>query len=279
VAVRRSPEAVRAIHSFPKIRTLAAGRKDLPRQEQQGGESMRQSIFITILLVASFVVAFVIFQFFLPDFIRDGGPLVVALIAITIMQVTFIIERALTLNKAKGKGSMLRFSAAVVGRVRDKDIDGALALCDAQAGSCAHILRAGLERFRAVSSDQSMSEDRKVAEIQEAFDAATSLEIPLLERNLIALSTIASIATMVGLLGTVIGMIRSFKAMGRTGAPDAIQLAIGISEALINTAGGLFAAIAGIVAYNYFVNKVDGFSYDIEETIHHVVQLLTGRKQ
>jgi biopolymer transport protein ExbB len=74
-------------------------------------------------------------------------------------------------------------------------------------------------------------------------------------------------------------MIRCFKAVARTGAPDAIQLAVGISEALINTAGGLFAAIAGIVAYNFYVNQVDGLSYDIEETTHHVVQLLTGRKQ
>jgi biopolymer transport protein ExbB len=240
---------------------------------------MRPSIFITILLIASFGVATVIFLYLLPDFIRQGGPLVVALIAITIMQVTFIVERLLTLNKAKGKGPMLKFSADVISRVRARDIDGALALCDAQAGSCAHILRTGLERYRSVNDDQSMSEDRKTAEIQEAFESATGLEIPLLERNLIALSTIASIATMIGLLGTVIGMIRAFKAMAYTGAPDALQLATGISEALINTAGGLFAAIAGIVAYNYFVSRVDGFSYDIEETTHHVVQLLTGRKQ
>ena len=88
------------------------------------------------------------------------------------------------------------------------------------------------------------------------------LETPLLEKNLIALSTIASIATMVGLLGTVVGMIRSFKAMAATGgAPDAIGLATGISEALINTAGGLIVGIAGIVAYNFYVNKVDNFTF------------------
>lgn len=240
---------------------------------------MRQSIFVTILLVASFSVGVIIYLFLLPDFIRQGGPLVVALIAITIMQVTFIVERLLTLSKAKGKGSMPRFSADVISRVRARDIDGALALCDAQSGSCAQILRTGLERYRTVNGDQAMTDDRKTAEIEDAFDAATGLEIPLLERNLIALSTIASIATMIGLLGTVIGMIRSFRAMANAGAPDAIQLAQGISEALINTAGGLFAAIAGIVAYNYFVSKVDSFTYDIEEVTHHVVQLLTGRKQ
>ncbi|MFA6107472.1 MAG: MotA/TolQ/ExbB proton channel family protein [Candidatus Latescibacterota bacterium] len=240
---------------------------------------MRQSTFITVLLVAAFGVSLAIYWYLLPDFIRDGGPLVVGLMVITIMQVTFIIERGLTLAKAKGRGSMARFAADLLNRVRERDVNGALALCDAQSGSCASIMRAGLERYRGVSNDASLSEDRKVAEIQEAFDSATGLEIPLLERNLIALSTLASIATLVGLLGTVIGMIRCFKAVARTGAPDAIQLAVGISEALINTAGGLFAAIAGIVAYNFFVNQVDGLSYDIEEATHHVVQILTGRKQ
>jgi biopolymer transport protein ExbB len=240
---------------------------------------MRQSTFITVLLVAAFGVSVAIYLYLLPDFIRDGGPLVVGLMVITIMQVTFIVERGLTLGKAKGKGSMARFAADLLHRVRERDVTGALALCDAQSGTCASIIRAGLERFRSVSGDAGLSEERKVAEIQEAFDSATGLELPLLERNLIALSTLASIATLVGLLGTVIGMIRCFKAVARTGAPDAIQLAVGISEALINTAGGLFAAIAGIVAYNFYVNQVDGLSYDIEETTHHVVQLLTGRKQ
>jgi biopolymer transport protein ExbB len=104
-----------------------------------------------------------------------------------------------------------------------------------------------------------------------AIDEANALEAPILERNLIALSTIASIATMVGLLGTTIGMIRSFRAMATTGAPDAIQLALGISEALINTAGGLFVAIATIVAYNFFVNKVDSLNYTIDEAAHEML--------
>ncbi len=117
-----------------------------------------------------------------------------------------------------------------------------------------------------------------MAEVQRAIDEAMMLEVPLLEKNLIALSTIASIATMVGLLGTVIGMIRAFQALARQGAPDAVNLSIGISEALVNTAGGLIAAIIGIVAYNYFVNKVDSFTYMIDEASFNVVQILSERK-
>jgi len=119
-----------------------------------------------------------------------------------------------------------------------------------------------------------------MAGVQHAIEEATALEMPILEKNLIAMSTIASIATMFGLLGTVIGMIRAFRALAQQGgAPDAIQLSIGISEALINTALGLFAAIVGIVAYTFFVNKVDNFTYMIDEASYDVVQTLTTRNK
>ena len=104
------------------------------------------------------------------------------------------------------------------------------------------------------------------------------LEVPMLERNLVSLSTIASIGTMVGLLGTVIGMIRSFNAMAVAGGqPDAIQLSRGISEALINTAGGLVAGIGGIVSYNFFVTKIDNFTYMIDEASYAIIQSLASK--
>ncbi len=74
------------------------------------------------------------------------------------------------------------------------------------------------------------------------------------------------------------GMIRSFEAMARSGAPDAVQLALGISEALINTAGGLVSGIGGIVAYNFFTTKIDNFTYMIDEASYSIVQSLVSRK-
>jgi biopolymer transport protein ExbB len=239
---------------------------------------MRQSVFLTIIIIAALAVSLAIYQFLLPDDIRKGGPLVVGLMMISIMLVTFIIERAITLRKAQGQGGSARFSVDLLDHVRQRRIPEAIALCQKQQGTLAAIVRTGLERCRQVQSDATMSDERRSAEIQRAFEAAAALELPLLERNLIAMSTIASIATMIGLLGTVLGMIRSFAAMAHAGAPDAIQLATGISEALINTAGGLMAAIVGVVAYNFYVNKVDAFNYDIEETTHAVVEILTGRE-
>ena len=73
-------------------------------------------------------------------------------------------------------------------------------------------------------------------------------------------------------------MIRAFQAMSHAGAPDAIQLSIGISEALVNTAGGLIAAITGIIAYNFFVNKVDNFTYMIDEATSSIIQILNSRR-
>jgi biopolymer transport protein ExbB len=92
----------------------------------------------------------------------------------------------------------------------------------------------------------------------------------------VALSTIASIGTMVGLLGTTVGMIRAFQALGQTGAVDAQKLSVGISEALINTALGLFVAIVGIVSFNVFTTKVDNFNYMMDEASYEAIQLLSA---
>jgi biopolymer transport protein ExbB len=116
------------------------------------------------------------------------------------------------------------------------------------------------------------------SEMQAAIQEAMMMEYPLLERNLSSISTIASIATLVGLLGTTLGMIRSFKALAKSGAPDAIALSLGISEALINTAGGLLVAICGIIAYNYFFNRIDNFTYQIDEAASYaMVQTLAEK--
>lgn len=237
---------------------------------------MKQSVFITIVMIVAFVAAYFIF-INLPKFIRDGGPLVISLIALLIMVVTFIFERIFSLRKAQGKGSLPVFLNKVQREINAGKIDEAIKLCDQQRGSCANIIRIGLERYQSLSGKSKEQED-VMKEVQTAIEQATMLEVPLLERNLVALSTIASIATMVGLLGTTIGMIRAFKAMANAGAPDAIQLALGISEALINTAGGLAAAIVGIVAYNFFTTKVDNFTYMIDEASYSIVQSLALKK-
>jgi len=239
---------------------------------------MKQSVFTTIVLVAAFVIGFVVYQL-LPEFIQKGGPLVIALIALIVMLTTFIFERIFSLRKAQGKGSITSFLKNVQQAINGGDIDGAISACDKQRGSCANIIRTGLERYRTLVEEGDVKGGKAVMEdVNHAIEEATMLEVPLLEKNLVVLSTIASISTMVGLLGTVIGMIRSFAALARAGAPDAVQLSIGISEALINTAGGIAGGIGGIVAYNFFVTKVDNFTYMIDEASYSIVQSLVLRK-
>lgn len=254
---------------------------------------MKQSTFTLIVILAAILIAYGIYYFILGDTanfkdganrerpsnlmgtVYTGGPIVGSLIALSLMVITFIFERILSLKKAQGKGSLATFLKNVQKSLATGQVDEAVSHCDKQRGSMANILRAGLERYSQLSAaGKGMDAEKQMAEVQRAIEEATALEMPILEKNLIAMSTIASIATMLGLFGTVIGMIRAFTALAQAGAPDAIQLSIGISEALINTALGIFAAIVAIVAYNFFVNKVDTFTYMIDEASYDIIQTL-----
>jgi len=256
---------------------------------------MKQSLFLGIAVVVTVVVAFMIYYLLLGDpsnfangevrtvpnnilgTVYTGGWVVPVLITLTLLDLTLVFERTFSLRKANGRSSITSFLKSVQTNLMNGRIDDAIKACDAQRGSAANIIRTGLERYKVVAGDKKLDPEKRMAETQRAIEEATSLETPLLERNLIALSTIASTATMFGLLGTTIGMIRAFTALARAGAPDAIQLSIGISEALINTALGLLAAIIGIIAYNFFVTKVDNFTYMIDEASYNVVQILNTR--
>ena len=225
---------------------------------------MRREFFLVIVVLIEFAIsAYIFFAIFgAPhdkyglEFIYKGGPLVIVLLALLMMDITFIVERGLSLMKARGRGALANFLHDVQRDLMDGKVETALVACNEQRGSLANIIRAGLERYKIVKQRTNHDQEKVATETQRAIDQATMLEVPLLEKNLVALSTIASIATMVGLLGTTIGMIRAFRALAHAGAPDAVQLSIGISEALINTAAGLFAAIPALVAYNYFVQQL-----------------------
>lgn len=239
---------------------------------------MKQGLFGAVLLIVAFAVSLYVYLNFLPDYITKGGPLVVVLLMLSIMVFTYIFERIFSLRKAQGKGSLTKFLKDVEDNLNNGDINAAVEICNRQKGSMANVIRNGLEKYQEVLKDSHIAAEKYMTEVQRAIEEATMLETPLLEKNLIVLSTIASISTMIGLLGTVIGMIRAFNALAHAGAPDAIQLSVGISEALINTAGGLIAAISGIIAYNYFVNKVDGFTYMIDEATSSIIAILNARK-
>ena len=238
---------------------------------------MKGYIFLPIFIVGG-VIAYVVYSQFLPEHIRAGGPLVMGLILLLYLVFVFIVERFITLSRAQGRGDVGAFMRNLRNNVHNGDLKGAVEVCRRQGGCLANVVGAGLERYQQLQGSN-LDKDELIEETKRTIGEANALETPILERNLIALATIASIATMVGLLGTVIGMIRSFAAMSNAGAPDASQLALGISEALVNTAGGIGIAIVSIIVYNYFTNRVDSFNYMLDETTYEVLQELQREKK
>jgi len=209
--------------------------------------------------------------------IYTGGPIVGILMGLIIISITFVFERHFSIKKAKGKGDVSVYLKKLIESLAKGDYDNALKECESQRGSMANIMRAAIERFKTIENDPEYPTEKKMQEVQRAIDESTNLETPLLEQNLVILSTVASISTMFGLLGTTVGMIRAFAALGEAGTVDATALAVGISEALYNTAGGLAGAIISIVAFNFFTTKVDNYVYMIDEAILNVTQLFTIR--
>ena len=196
----------------------------------------------------------------------QGGFVVPILLATLLTLLCFIVERALTIIKAKGKMDAGEFVRKVQYHLANKNVDAAIAECDKQSGSVGNVMRSGLMKYREMTADHELTAEQKVLSIQKEIEEATALELPMLEKNLVFLSTIASCATLLGLFGTVMGMIRSFAAMSQAGAPDAAALASGISEALINTALGISTSFFAIIAYNFFTTIIDGITYGIDES-------------
>ncbi|NUN10490.1 MAG: MotA/TolQ/ExbB proton channel family protein [Ignavibacteriaceae bacterium] len=210
--------------------------------------------------------------------VYKGGVVVPILLSLVMIVFTFALERMITITKARGKGTVSAFVAKIYTMVSGKeDLDSAIAECDKQRGSVANVVKAGLIKYKEMISAPGLNRDQKVVAIKQEFEEATSLELPMLEQNLVILATLASVSTLVGLLGTVIGMIKAFAALATAGAPDAVALANGISEALVNTALGIGSSTFAIIFYNYFTTKIDKITYSIDEAGVALVQQFAAK--
>jgi biopolymer transport protein ExbB len=197
----------------------------------------------------------------------QGGIIVPILIGAFLTVLTFVIERFMTISKATGSGNIAEFIRKVQYHLANKNVDAAIAECDKQKGSVGNVMKAGLRKYKEMITSTELDTEQKVLAIQKEVEEATALELPMLEKNLVFLSTIASVATLMGLLGTVMGMIRSFSALGDSGGGEAAQkLSEGISEALYNTALGIGTSAVSIIMYNIFTTKIDGITYGIDES-------------
>ncbi len=196
--------------------------------------------------------------------IYKGGVVVPCLMGMLLMALVFSIERFIVITKAEGKGNLSKFVDEVQTNIAAGNIEEAMAQCDKQKGSVANVINSALVKYLEVRKEGFDSE--KASEmIHSEIEESTSLEMPALEKNMTIIAVLVSIGTLVGLLGTVSGMIKAFAGLAVSGTPDQAQLANGISEALINTATGIATSTVAIISYNFFTSKIDTLTYFIDE--------------
>ena len=195
------------------------------------------------------------------DMIQKGGPMMYLIILSSVLAFGVVIERVYNLNRARIDAD--KFIDDIMNVMKRNKIIEAIELCNTTPGPIAHIVKAGI-----------LKHDRSKHEIKEAIDEAAQLEVPRLEKHLPILATVAHIAPLLGLLGTVTGMIRTFKAITIAGIGNPTAMASGIAEALITTAAGLMVAIPAFVVYRYLRGKVDALVIDMEKEALKLVQAI-----
>ena len=199
------------------------------------------------------------------DIIEQGGIILVIIMALFLVGIVIIIERLLSLNgiKKDEQLSMNKVSTSLkVGKIQE-----ALTFCKKNDSPACNIMKAGI-----------LNRDRSETDIKEAILSAASLEIPKLEKFISALGTIAHIAPLLGLLGTVTGNIETFGVLGGGTTNNSTELAKGIAEALLTTAGGIIVAISTLIFYNYFVSRINNIILRMENKVNDIVGMLKGRR-
>ncbi len=263
-----------------------------PKPTTAKKESSGSSIFASLSIVMCILVGIVIWRFVMGDssnfeggdnsghplpgnyfgMVYKGGYVVPVLMGLFLMVIVFSIERFFVISKATGKGNIDAFVKKVQENLNRGNIDAAIAECDKQEGSVANVIKSGLLKYKEMEVEERMDTEQKCLAIQKDIEEATALEMPMLEQNLTVIATLVSIGTLIGLLGTVMGMVKAFGGLATAGAPDQAALANGISEALINTATGIGTSTLAIIMYNIFTSKIDKLTYSIDEAGFSIVQ-------
>lgn len=203
----------------------------------------------------------------------QGGIIVPVLIGALLTVLIFVIERWTVIRKAPGTRGPAHFIRQLQYVLAIGNVDTAIRECAIQRGSLGRIMKAGLVKYQEMITAD-IDKEKKILAIQKEVDETAAIEIQTLEKNLVFLSTIASVATLMGLLGTVIGMITSFAALGESGGGEAAQrLSQGISEALYNTALGIGTSAFSIIMYNVFTTRIDAITYAIGEGGYTLTQV------
>ena len=264
-----------------------------PKPTTAKKESSGSSIFASLSIVMCILVGTLLWKFVMGDpsnfeggdaetghplpgnyfgMVYKGGYIVPVLMGLFLMVIVFSFERFFVISKATGKGNVDSFVKKIQAFISAGNIDSAISECDKQEGSVANVIKSGLKKYKEMETEAKMDTEQKCLAIQKDIEEATALEMPMLEQNLTVIAALVSIGTLMGLLGTVTGMIKAFAALSTAGSPDQAALANGISEALINTATGIATSALAIVMYNVFTSKIDKLTYAIDEAGFSIVQ-------
>lgn len=191
-----------------------------------------------------------------------GGNFMWWLLLAAVVAVAVILERLWTL--AKARTNTRRLIGSVITTLRKEGVTEAAQVCERTKGPIAAILHSGLLRA-----------DRGPEAVEKAIETSGTIEMAFLERGLVALSSVANVAPLLGFLGTVSGMISAFEAIANADQVNAKLVASGISEALITTATGLIVAIPASLGHSFFLSVIDRFIIEMEETSAELVEELT----
>ena len=151
--------------------------------------------------------------------IYKGGIIVPVIQTLLLTVLALSIERYFALRSAFGKGSLAKFVANIKAALAAGDIKKAQEICDKQRGSVANVVTSTLRKYEEMEKNTSLPKEQKLLAIQKELEEATALEMPMMQQNLPIIATITTLGTLMGLLGTVIGMIRSFAALSAGGVP------------------------------------------------------------
>ena len=195
----------------------------------------------------------------------DGGPFMWPILIALIFGLGFALERAYSLVMSSINSQ--KFYEEIAKTLEKKSVQAAVDLCDKTPGPVAEVFHAGLTRFH-----------RGLREVEKAVQNAGSLEMAFLEKNMIWLNTVITVAPMIGFTGTVVGMIGAFDAIKAANDISPAVVAGGISQALLTTAFGLVVAMIIQICQNYFSSQIDGMVLDMEEKSIELTDLLRSAK-
>ena len=197
------------------------------------------------------------------EYFRQGGIFMYPLLFFSVLAATVAIERFIVFSKAKLNVSdfLTKIRKALL---VNRNVKEAIKICEQSKGPVASVMKAGLLRYGHARED-----------IEKTIENAALYELDRLEKRLGVLATTANVAPMLGFLGTVAGMIKSFATLAEQGLTNPAAVAVGISEALITTATGLIIAIPAQLVYNWYTTKITRFVRDIETASNMLVETFT----